>query len=515
VSRWTILFSAARVHTRAHDNEHMHPEGVVEQEQDGTGVTRGQNQLHVLPEDWRNAASVIEPLLDRLDPGTGVANTQLLLVVSDADAAAGIAAQLAGAVTQRGGGARIAAITDARRGARVLRAAPAHVVVGPPHALVELLQSAALKLDGVRAVVLAWVDELGAGATRALETLVAELPKDSARVVIAGAVTPAVEQLVERYARRARRTQTTTSEARPPASLSYVVVNETARVAALRRILDALDPESAFIVARDGDSNAQVQGVLLSLGYGADSPDFRVGSTPDGTPGLVVLFDLPTTEDELRTIAVVRGSARIVAIITPRQVATLRKMAGGSVAPLSLPEAAVRARTREEGLREELRGILEAGQFSRELLALEPLLSDYDGAEVAAAALRLLEADRTKALQPAAPAAPAPLTRLYLNVGTSDNVRPGDLVGAITNEAGISKADLGKVDVRDRHSTVEVATTVANAVVSKLTGVSIRGRRVVARVDEGPPANRERGDRPMRPRRDDARSGSRDRRPKR
>jgi ATP-dependent RNA helicase DeaD len=96
------------------------------------------------------------------------------------------------------------------------------------------------------------------------------------------------------------------------------------------------------------------------------------------------------------------------------------------------------------------------------------------------------------------------MTRLYLNVGSMDNVRPADLVGAITNEAGISKAELGKVEVRERHSTVEVATPVANAVVSKLTGISIRNRRVLARVDEGP-------ERPARPRSDDVRLGSRDR----
>ena len=55
------------------------------------------------------------------------------------------------------------------------------------------------------------------------------------------------------------------------------------------------------------------------------------------------------------------------------------------------------------------------------------------------------------------------MTRLYVNVGSMDNVRPGDLVGAITNEAGVSKAELGRVDVRERHSTVEVATSIANA----------------------------------------------------
>jgi ATP-dependent RNA helicase DeaD len=73
-----------------------------------------------------------------------------------------------------------------------------------------------------------------------------------------------------------------------------------------------------------------------------------------------------------------------------------------------------------------------------------------------------------------------------------DEVRPGDLVGAITNEAGVSRSDLGRVDVRERHSTVEVSSSVANAVVSRLTGVQIRGRRVIARVDEDRPRERPR-----------------------
>jgi ATP-dependent RNA helicase DeaD len=92
------------------------------------------------------------------------------------------------------------------------------------------------------------------------------------------------------------------------------------------------------------------------------------------------------------------------------------------------------------------------------------------------------------------------MTRLFLNIGSTDNIGPGDLVGAITSEAGIARTELGRVDVRDRHSTVEVATPIANAVVSKVNGISIGGRRVLARVDEG--AERrgrpERGERPSR-----------------
>jgi len=175
----------------------------VEHEQDSTGVSRGQNQLYVLPEDWHAAANVTEPLLDRVD--RGLPGVQLLVVTNDAEASAAIAARIGPSVSQRG--LRVIAATESRRASRILRSAPAHVVVAPAAVLVELLESTVLKLDAVRVVVLAWVDDLTQSSTRALETLMSEVPKDAARLVVATAATPAVEQLVERYARRARRMQ--------------------------------------------------------------------------------------------------------------------------------------------------------------------------------------------------------------------------------------------------------------------------------------------------------------------
>src|SRR4030095_12943469 len=80
------------------------------------------------------------------------------------------------------------------------------------------------------------------------------------------------------------------------------------------------------------------------------------------------------------------------------------------------------------------------------------------------------------------------MVRLFVNVGSRDNVRPGDLVGAITSQTGITSADIGKIDVRESNSIVEVASKKATNVVEKLTGTSIRGRRAVARVDTERPS---------------------------
>jgi ATP-dependent RNA helicase DeaD len=513
-SGYTFFRGATRV-------VHEHSEDAVEQEQEGAGtpgVSRGQNQLHLLPEDWQTAGALIGPLLDRLEAEAEGA-PQLLVLTNDVEAAAGIAAQLAQTATSL----RVLAATGVQRAARVMRSAPAQAVVGPPTVLVELLQSSTLKLAAVRVVVLAWVEDLDGASTRALETLMSEAPKDAPRIVIASAATPAVEQLVERYARRARRSQPATADAQPPVALSYLATSESGRSAAIRGILDALDPESAIVIARGTESRSRVEGILRSLGQDGHGA-VRVSETPDAGASLVILHDLPSTEDDLRQLVRAAGTARVIALVAPRQIPALRRMAGGALSPFALPAAAERARTKEQAMRQELLDVLAAGQYSRELLALEPVLSLYDGAEVAAATLRLLETERAKPRAPAAETgAAAPMTKLFVNIGEMDRARPADLVGAITNEAGISRAELGRVDVREKHSTVEVATAVANSVVAKLNGATIKGRRVLVKVDEererrpGPPRDRPGGgrsgpprDRPGRPGRPPARP-SRDR----
>lgn len=467
-------------------------------------VTRSQNQLHFLPEDWHAAAGVIGPVLDRVD--ADVDATQLVVVTGDVDAAAGVAARLAATDSRD---MRILGATDARRALRTQRARPAQVLVATPEVLVALIREAVLKLDGVRAVVLAWVEQLDHGGTQALETLMGDAPKEAPRIVLASAPSPEADALVERYARRARRTQAAAPEAAGAVSLSYLAVGDVARPMALRRILDALDPESAFVVTRTAESRDAVNAQLRSLGYGGERAAVRTGAVPEGSAQLLVLYDFPTSEEELRAAAT-GGPGRIVALVAPRQLATLRRWAGGSVTPLTLPDAAVRARSREDRVRDEIRETLAAGGFSRELLALEPLLAEHDGIEVAAAVLRLLELERTRPRAAGAGAAPE-MTRVFLNIGEMDGVRPGDLVGAITNEAGVSKAELGRVEIRERHSTVEVATAVANTVVSKMTGVTVRGRRVMAKIDEG----RERGDSGSGARRERGGSPRRDRPPAR
>jgi len=68
-------------------------------------------------------------------------------------------------------------------------------------------------------------------------------------------------------------------------------------------------------------------------------------------------------------------------------------------------------------------------------------------------------------------------TRLFISLGSSAGIRPGDLVGAVANELGISGKNIGAIDIRDRFSFFEVASEHAERVIDVMGSTKIRGRK--------------------------------------
>ncbi len=333
--------------------------------------------------------------LERVDPAAGA--TQLLVLTSDPESSVAIAE----AVLELTGpaGIELLPVTSPRRASRLIAGRPVLAVAGAPRDIRDLVRGSHLKLDSVKSVVLAWADEILAGNPddiEALEAVMSELPKDAARIVVTSRSEGRVNAFAERYLRRAHRDAPAEDEAEgTPIPLQYVTVTPGTRLTALRRLFDDMDPPSAVVLANSDDVAETVNTSLRLLGYQPDSPSVRVsrGDIPASTYA-VIFYEMPESRAQLAAAAGA-GAVTIVALVEPRDVAALRRMSGGDVKPFTLTAPGNAAREREVAIRRELSGVIETGLATRDVLALEPLLDRHDGIEIAAAALRLLEKERT------------------------------------------------------------------------------------------------------------------------
>ena len=74
------------------------------------------------------------------------------------------------------------------------------------------------------------------------------------------------------------------------------------------------------------------------------------------------------------------------------------------------------------------------------------------------------------------------VVRLFIGAGRGAGIRPGDLVGAITAEAGIASRNLGAIEIADRFSLIDVPESRAEEIMAALQATTLRGKR--GRCDE-------------------------------
>ena len=76
-------------------------------------------------------------------------------------------------------------------------------------------------------------------------------------------------------------------------------------------------------------------------------------------------------------------------------------------------------------------------------------------------------------------------TVIFIGMGRAMGIRPKDIVGAITGEAGVDKRTIGSIQISERFTLVEVAKNVSDLVLRSLKAGTIRGKKVTVRLEKG------------------------------
>ena len=326
------------------------------------------------------------------------------------------------------------------------------------------------------------------------------------------------------------------------------VVGKNYRIPALGRILDLEAPELAIIFARTRNEVDDLTEALRARGFsvealhgGLDQPtrDRVMRRARSGQVDAIVATDVAARGIDLENLTHVINfgipasyetyihrigrtgragrSGTAITILEPREHRHLRmleKVTKAKIEIRSVPSATdVRAKRLEllRGSIEEILATENTEALERFRVVVESLCEEHDPFEVAAAALKLAQenegaddddtdiptftdrqrtrqekrgertrSDRTGDPEPG-------MTRIFIGAGRFAGIRPGDIVGAIANEAGISSKAIGAIEISDRFTLAEVESETAETVVAALQDARFKGRTVTVKLDGGQP----------------------------
>jgi ATP-dependent RNA helicase DeaD len=235
----------------------------------------------------------------------------------------------------------------------------------------------------------------------------------------------------------------------------------------------------------------------------------------------VVNYDVPAAAEAYihrigRTGRAGRGGTAIT-LAEPREHRLLRSieaMTKQKIEVATVPTVADLRAKRLDITRASLRERLLAGDLDHTRVVVESLAGEFDIVDIAAAAVHLAHAaiagdsdDREIPVVSSTPDARGPrretrplksargrlvpaggddassVTRLFVGAGRRAGIRPGDLVGAITGEAGIQSRAIGAIEIADGFSLVDVPEEMADDIIVALRATKIRGLKPTVKRD--------------------------------
>ncbi|HEV8150323.1 MAG TPA: DbpA RNA binding domain-containing protein [Gemmatimonadales bacterium] len=437
-----------------------------------TVASRGNNLVLIAPP----APSLARPLLagllarHRSEPG---ARSLALTPPEAVDEWARVAAEVAGS-----SGQRVAGVQTAARLARLLHTEDIAVLFASPETAHELVRRSALKLDSLAAILLLWPEAYGEAL---IDSLLQDVPKETQRLVVTADPLGSAS-LIERYCWRAPVSDLLGPEPlSPPPTVRSVPTSWSRRAHTLLDLVEQLDPASLAVSVSDLSERGEIERALATAGVNA-----TIGSDTLSAE-LIVAYDLPAP-GKLRELA---AAGDVVLLIPPGTEGYVARLA-----PQRRPLHSLGAlQVAQAGVARDRRSIvetIEAGSRTGAYAALAPLFERHEATAIAAALYDLWEQARTARSQPATTARPPQASvQLWVGIGKRDAVTPHDLVATLLRDCEVPKDSIGKIEIRESFALVQLGAAVdAEQIADKLTGKTIRKRRLVARVDKGRPARR-------------------------
>jgi ATP-independent RNA helicase DbpA len=329
----------------------------------------------------------------------------------------------------------------------------AHIVVGTPGRILDHLRRGSLNLQSLRMLVLDEADRmLDMGFQEDLAAIVETTPDNRQTLLFSATYPESIAAMSATVQREPVMVKVEAIHDGGQIRQTFFLVENRERIAAVARILGHYHPESTLVFCNTKKECQEVADGLTERGFSA----------------LAIHGDLEQRE---RDQVLARFANKSVSILVATDVAArgidIKELTAVINYELTRdPEVHIHrigrtGRAGEQGLALSL----VTAADNRRTAAIE----DYLGATVPRAELETLSMPSSTTLE-------APTVTLCIDGGRKNKVRPGDILGALTGEAGISASEVGKIDVFDFHTYVAIRRASADLALARIRANKIKGR---------------------------------------
>ncbi|WP_392486773.1 DEAD/DEAH box helicase [Haloimpatiens sp. FM7315] len=398
------------------------------------------------------------------------------------------------------------------------------VVIGTPGRVMDHMRRRTLKMDHIKIVALDEADEmLNMGFIEDIETILKEVPEERQTVLFSATMPKAIMDITKRYQKNPKVIKVVKKELSVSnIQQKYFEVKEKNKTEVLTRLLHLYDPKLSVVFCNTKKKVDELVVELQSRGFFADAihgdlkqnqrdkvmGKFRKGiiqilvATDVAARGIdvddveaVFNYDLPQFDEYYvhrigRTgragrsgIAVTFASGKGIQKL--REIERYIKM---KVAKEKVPSKEDIDKIKMDNFIESVKETINEGELENYYTPLKVLAKEgFKESTIAAALLKMCieykdkkpeEVQVTAEEELENTGAEVGMVRLFMNVGRKHKAETRDFVGTIAREADIRGKEIGKIDIYDKYSFVEVPKELGRKVITAMDGNSIKGFKV-------------------------------------
>jgi ATP-dependent RNA helicase DeaD len=404
----------------------------------------------------------------------------------------------------------------------------AQIITGTPGRLIDHIERRTLNLDTAKIVVLDEADEmLNMGFVEDIELILKQAPPDRQTVLFSATMPKPILDITKKYQKTPKYIKVTHEVLTAPLiEQSYFEVKHGMKVEALSRLLDGNDLKTVLIFCNTKKMVDELTDQLRSRGYLAEClhgdktqqqrdrvmEKFRAGkidllvATDVAARGIdvenidaVFNYDLPSDEEyyvhRIGRTGRAGKTGKAYTFVYGGEMYKLKEIqryAKIKIKPGIIPTAGDIEELRIKNFLDKVKTTIDAGALEPQIKVIEKLMSeDISSMDIAAALVKMaMKEEESSAGEEAAakfePSAASnrisagDMTRVFINAGKAQGVMVRDILGAITGETGIRGERIGRIDLFDKYSFVQIDSTAVDQVIDALKNKKIKGVRIFA-----------------------------------